>query len=371
MSGYNGTLSVYPGHEMKAIDMAEALRAVSTFSGIVNGCRLTIQDNQLVMTPGWVILGGRVGSFEAPEGSSYITVECPQPTTATSYKIVIVCDLRPSATERPFYIDLRTDYYITNNLQNNTTSDDKFNATQKLKYLTIGSVDVSTAGVPSNLDIQTGHFPEYALVSDKTNLDAAAALETRRHKLVWDCWINYLNRAKCRSAFFRTHTAVGDGLTIPANTTATFRFRQEYGSLVLIMTGDTAPARPQHDPYIILKPDGSVPSIPNAQGAGDAPSTVKQYYADPDDPTKNTNIVQNFYTGQKNLGITGVTISNPSSGASQVDKCVIQSYGIEQANSGGTMVDRYRMVKVRNTGTAAAKIKLSVTCTYVQNIEFP
>lgn len=371
MSGYNGTLSVYPGHEMKAIDMAEALRAVSTFSGIVNGCRLRIQDNQLQMDPGWVILGGRVGSFEAPEGSPYITIECPQPNVATPYKIVIVCDLRPSATERPFYIDLKTDYYITHNLQNNTTSDDKFNATQKLKYLTIGSVDVSTAGVPSNLDTQTGHFPEYALVSDKTNLDAAAALETRRHKLIWDCWINYLNRAKCRSAFFRTHTAVGDGLTIPANTTATFRFRQEYGSLVLIMTGDTAPARPQHDPYIILKPDGSVPSIPNAQGAGDAPSTVKQYYADPDDPTKNTNIVQNFYTGQKNLGITGVTISNPSSGASQVDKCVIQSYGIEQANSGGTMVDRYRMVKVRNTGTAAAKIKLSVTCTYVQNIEFP
>lgn len=370
MSGYNGNLSVYPGHEMKAIDMAEALRAVSTFSGIANGCRLHIESNSLLMEPGWVILGGRVGSFEQPEGETYITIECPQPSQTTDYKILIVCDLRPTSSTRSFYVDLFTDDEISQ-LSQHVVSDDKFNSSQAVKYITIGKVSVSSSGVPSNLDVETGHYPEYAIVSDKRKLEAAAALETRRHKLIWDCWINYLNRAKCRSAFFRMHTAVGDGLTIPAGRTTTFKFRAEYGSLVLVMTGDTPPARPQHDPYIILKPDGTIPSIANAQGAGDAPPTKKEYYVDPDDSTKNTNVVQNFYTGQKNLGITGITISNPSSGAAQVDKCVVQSYYIEQATVGSTQVDRYRVVKVRNTGTAPAKIKLSVTCTYVQIIDFP
>lgn len=368
MSGYSGTLKVFPEAEMSAIDMAEALCGVSTFNGILYGCRITVENNGLYMTPGWVIIGGRVGAFEVEDGATKIQIECPQPNTATEYNIVIICDLANALN--PFYVDLKTDNFLHHtstglDVRVGRTTDAEFNAKRGVRYLTLGKVKVSTQGVPdsSTLDLSTATYPDYAYKTNKTYVDALAKTVDNRW-LVFQAWNYYFQRAKHRSAFFRNGTIVGDGLVIPANSIGTFQFRKEMYydassqshkvSSVLVKSGDTTPTGPTDRAYVVIQPDGTIIK----QGATPAIPTSKTTY-------EGTSIVTSLYTENKCVGIVGVAIASASSSGTQADMCVIQSFGI-----GGTE-DRYTVVKVRNTSSAAAKIKLSVTCLYVQNIDYP
>ena len=364
--GYTGSLKVYPASEMRAIDMAEALRSVSSFNGIIHGCRLSFASGSsgtLLMTPGWVLIGGRVGVFEAPDNQATITLAPPDVSANNTLRyICIVCDL--SNTSNPFYIAFLTNGQYE--ARNTVDASHPFNQMNRSIALKIGEVKVDTNGTFHNLDTSTGKYPDYAIKTDQSNVTALTNVVNSRWTTTSN-WIDYLNRAKFRSAFFRNGTIVADGLTIPANHTSEFMFRKEYQSLVLIKTGNTDPAVPSGTDagkaYIMINPDGTILSGTGKQSAGTAPSTTKEYYKD--SSGNDTSVVKNFYTEQKNVGIVGVKILNATSGGSQGEKCFAQSYYI-----GGTN-DRYVMLRIRNVSSAAAKIRVEVTCLYVQNIEFP
>lgn len=364
MSGYNGDLKVYPATEMLPIDMAEALRAVSNFNGIIQGCRLSIPTGttKLVMTPGWVLIGGRVGSFSAQEGETTCEIELPTVSSnGTERFVCIVCDL--TNYSQPLYIDILDEAGYNSK---NTTGD--FNQTNGSIALKIGKVTINTSGGATALDVATGRYPDYKI---KTGKDYTDTIDTKVDDK-WDvtnAWIQYFKKAKHRSAFFRRTgdcIITADGLTIPANTTSTFKFRPEYGSQVVIKPASGTPTLPSNKPYVYINPDGTFVSTSPNQSAGPSPSTTKTYYND-----RNGNqmsIVSSLYEGQKNCGVVGMKITNAGSGGSQGDKCLPQSwyFGTE-----GQYDTEYLYVKIRNTSSAAAKIRLDVTCLFVQNIDYP
>lgn len=354
-----GVLRVWPEKEMRAVDFAELTKALSTFSGIISGCELNIESNALTMKPGKVLILGRLGTFEPDENDTKITITCPQPSAPSTYYVVIVCDLSNDA--QPFYVDLKTQSGIgALNTRVAQVTDAEFNILQTgVRYLKIASVTVSTSGVPSNLDKTTSNFPQYARVSNATYVDRLENKVDSRWT-VSSAWFQRLERVKHRTAFFRRNDIVANGITIPANSVATFQFRKEYGSQVIIKPSSGDATLPEHTPFIYINPDGSIVSGSGHQSAGDSPSTTKTYY-------EGTSVLSSLYEEWQNYGVVGIRIENASGGA-QANNCCAQSYYMATSGSSGT---EYVFVKVKNSASAQAKIKLTVTCLYIRNIDYP
>lgn len=356
-----GVLRVWPEGEMRAVDMAETLKALSTFSGIIEGCRLDIVNNALVMTPGKVMILGRVGTFEPDEGDTKITITCPNASANnTTYYVVIVCDLNNSST--PFYVDLKTSSQVSalDSRISSGNPDAEFNSRETdVRYLKIASVKVSTTGVPSNLDKTTGNFPQYAIVSNANYVDKLESKVDGRWTIS-SAWFQRFERTKHRTVFFRKNDIVANGITVPANSVATFQFRKEYDSQVIIKPSSGDATLPNDKPFIYINPDGSIVSGSGHQSAGPSPSTAKTYY-------EGTTVLSSLYEEWQNFGIVGIRIENASSGGAQANNCCVQSYYM--ATTGGAA--EYVWVKVKNSASAQAKIKLTVTCLYIRNIDYP
>ena len=358
MSGYNATPKVFPAAEMLAIDMAEAFRALSTFNGRIEGCRLFLEDNALKMDPGRVVIGGRLFSFDLPVGETAITIDLPTMSSAGYRFICVICDL--TDTNHPVKIDLLTQAQFEAKNTVETNKPYEFNTKSKSIALKWGRVKISTAGVASELDTSTSTYPDYVLKSNANYVDNLASIVDSRWN-TFSVWMQRLEKVKHRTAFFRKNNIVANGITIPANSVATFQFRKEYGSKVYIKpdSGDATLPSPSEEAFVYIYPSGGIVPGTGHQGAGPTPSTTKTYY-------EGTTVVSSLYEEWQNYGVVGTRIENASSGGAQGNNCYVQSTYF--ATSGSA---EYLYVVVKNTSSAQAKIKLTTTCLYIRNIDYP
>jgi hypothetical protein len=92
-------IKVFPGKEMKALDMAEALEgAFIAHQCILQGCEVSLRNGKLNVTSGSVIIKGRVATVTGGEIDEY-----PSVSSTSSLLLLAVCDL---AADTPFYIRL-------------------------------------------------------------------------------------------------------------------------------------------------------------------------------------------------------------------------------------------------------------------------
>ncbi len=92
-------IKVFPGKEMKALDMAEALEgAFVTYYCILQGCEVSLNNGKLNVTSGSIIIKGRVAAVTGGEIDEY-----PSVSSTSTLHLLAVCDL---AADTPFYIRL-------------------------------------------------------------------------------------------------------------------------------------------------------------------------------------------------------------------------------------------------------------------------
>ena len=92
-------IKVFPGKEMKALDMAEALEgAFIAHQCILQGCEVSLNNGKLNITSGSIIIKGRVAAVTGGEIDEY-----PSVSSTSSLRLLAVCDL---SADTPFYIRL-------------------------------------------------------------------------------------------------------------------------------------------------------------------------------------------------------------------------------------------------------------------------
>ena len=354
-TGAVGSLKVYPAMEMLAIDMAEALRAAYTFNGVIQGCQLSISEGELRMSPGRVMLGGRLGVFEPDENKSYVTINLPN--SDAKRNICIVCDLRSTSAEGLFFIGLYTNTELTSlNAVCANYTDEEFNTGNGVRYLKIGYVEVSANGQPFNLQNDAKSYPDGVVKTNKNYTDDIGTRELKH----WDtlsAWTNYFKTVRHKIGFFRTYTVTADNLTLAGNALGTFKLCKEMNGQTIVKPSSGNPTFPETAPYIYILPNGT---YNNSYSKG------KQ----PDNPKPNADergIPIGLYNKYVNCGIVGVQISNAKTGGANSTSCVIQSYYIDPADEGKGALT----VVVRNIGSGPAKIKISVTSLFIRDVDYP
>ena len=355
-----GTLKVYPAMEMLAIDMAEALRAAYTFDGIIQGCGIYIENDELRMSPGRIMMGGRLGVFDADSGKTYMTINLPTGHTSQAKRhICVVCDLRATGSANPFYLELLTELQLRDiRAVCASFSDENFNAGRGVRVLDLGYVEVTTGPNPRpvNLSVNPSKYPDNVVKTNKNYTDAVSTRELKH----WDtlsAWTNYFKTVRHKIGFYRNYTVTADNLTIQGNSLGSFKLSKEINGVVIVKPSSGTPAIPATAPYAYINPSG---------GAVISSSKGKL----PDNPNPNVDergIPIGLYNVYANRGIVGIQISNATTGGSNASSCVIQSYYIDPSEeSKGLMT-----VAVRNLGSAPAKIKLSVTSLFVRDVDYP
>lgn len=361
-----GDMKIYPACEIRAVDMAEVLRVAIMFEGerrdgdnkiavnggVIQGCRLDIPNdmtNRIRMTPGRIIIFGRLAEFKAPEGSSYIYLQAPSVSSNnTTCYIVAVCNL--ADPENPFYVSIVTGVGTLNAAANHT-SDSLFNVNNGLRYLRLGTVQVSTSGTFSNLVTNDASYTiksnksyvdsEIGKLSSSTTESITALQEWRSYfKLIADTLVPGSN-----TPFFKTYTSSADGLTLKANTVTTFKFRKEYDSITYL-NAQTVPA--SLNAWINLKADGTVLS----QQADQVPDIIPA-------PSSH-NVPTAIRTKYRHLAICGVLIQNATNGSAGLSNLVLRGFYTDSSN--------HVCVDIKNTGSTAAKFKLSITSLYARDI---
>lgn len=367
----NGAMKIYPAKEMRAVDMAEVIKALTLFEGvrrvestdipvnggIIQGCQISapaLTPTQLRMTPGRILICGRLADFTPPSGN-YFYFTGPVVAETTTCTIVAVCDL--SSPANPFYISIVNGSTLSSlDAAANRTSDEDFNRGNGLRYLRLGTVKVAANGVLSEF---TRNANSYPVKSNKSYLDGVKnelSNSINANDSYSRDWIGYFKDSRHHSDFFTAYRAIGDGLTVNANSTATFKFRAEYGSKVYIR-GTGSDAIPQETwANVFIEPNGTIISQKPDTAIYPSPSLGPNGAP--------TDIVHNKW---KFLGINEIHIENATSGGQYAGGCYIQSYysAAAPASAGG---GSYVCVAIRNTGNATAKIKLTIRSLYVADI---
>lgn len=137
----NADIRIFPAHKLEAVDMAELMNASLLRDGVIQGCGLSIEQNELQIAAGRIIIQGRLAVVSAG------TVERPSDIskTQTCY-LCAVCDL---SAEEPFILAIYTqDQY--NSLMNrvNLYKDGTFNVNEGVAAFKLADITVDpTIGV--------------------------------------------------------------------------------------------------------------------------------------------------------------------------------------------------------------------------------
>ena len=419
MPEYLNTASdrIFPTREMKAIDMAEVIRAAVIEDGIIQGCRLTNSGGKIWMDPGRVLIHGRLGLFEPhpeyvdPQSGTTVnagsedteTSICIKSPPASEYSgwskdaerfICVVYDPRRADTLDQMYIKMLAKSTITTmqalemfDSEHTQNYDANFNARDYGAVIKIAKVMIShTDGSAYDLDVNTVTY-SYGLKSNKSlftnEINNFKTRENNRFDLLKkrDSALATANGdsypARHQLAFFRNSTVTLDGIVINATSSVTLTFRRELGSKVLLYDEDkTKPAAPTGDNakngWIILKRTKAGAFTVDSESACVDPRI------EPNDSAKETVQGQTFYKALNapmiHRGIVGIRISNASGdGGKGSANCVLQSYWSDiYSNSNWATLDwrGHIYVMIRNLGSSAAKIKLEVTSLYVRNTDY-
>jgi hypothetical protein len=163
---------------------------------------------------------------------------------------------------------------------------------------------------------------------------------------------------------FATKLINADGLNLPANTSGTFVFRKEYDGVLHIFTpsgtgADTIPYIP--GPSIVLDKRYAY----NGRSTGTNPGIMADI--DPAEVTPSQqydskyHIPINVNDKKVHFGIVGVQIDNATKNGAGAANCVLQSYYTDS---------KHVIIKIRNTGSTAAVLKIGVRSLYIVDPDF-
>lgn len=135
----NADIRIYPDKELKAVDMAVMLDALSVTDGVIQGCDVTLTSGHLHIEDGRILIKGRLGVVTAGD------IEIPTLAASATCRLLAVCDL---AIDSPFYLSLfpATEYDA---LVERCEAITDFNAMNGVAFIELGQaeVDASTGTV--------------------------------------------------------------------------------------------------------------------------------------------------------------------------------------------------------------------------------
>lgn len=358
----NAEIVIFPAQEISALDMAELMDAALLRDGILQGCELSVDsDHELQITSGRMIIKGRLaivtaGQIDRPEGIL---------TSQTCY-VTAICDL---TGENPFTIEMLKQGEHSD-LVNRAAdyTDASFNVNNGVAIFELGTTTVDptvgvTAFTPIATDQRLAKNRAAITAGVQKDLNSQIALENQ-HWEKHELWRQQIARRWHKRSNFATNLINADGLNLPANTSGTFVFRKEYDGTLYIFKpsgsgADSIPSIP--GPSIVLdkryayngRATGTNPGImADTDPVEVAPS--QQY-----DPEYHIPI--NVNDKKVHFGIVGVQIDNATSGGAGSANCVLQSYYTDS---------KHVIIKIRNTGSTAAVLKISVRSLYIVDPDF-
>lgn len=325
----DGLIKIYPGSELKAVDMAELMKASLLSDGILQGCRLSLNsaNTAVHMTSGRIVIFGRLAEFA--EGD--LTPPTVTSDGVTCY-ICAVCDL--SNTSRPFYVDILTASGKSDlDTAVETVPDDEFfNVSFGTRYLVLGTVTVSTAGTLSNLNTDANNYP---IKSNKKVIDTRIA--TIDHSLGdHQSHLSWLDRRRWSKSKIITRNVVYPFVTVQPNSREGVTINLSYGTTYeASISGGIATVveHPNHEDQPI--------GVPDAYGR----------VLDTDDR-------------HRLIGISGITFGSPTVGTAQaVSKCVLAGWNINTTpTTEGSVHNGY--VYIYNTSSTVAQLSVTVRGLY-------
>lgn len=399
---------IYPNKEMKAIDMAELIRATLIGDGVIQGCRLSKEqdDSMLMMTPGRVVIGGRLAIFEphADDQTNYpgdtatkINIPFPDDSASSNFQryICVVYDPTQSGNADKAYIKLLTATEINalETQQNgpfNPTGHNSwdFNVDSMARIIQLGYVEINYRTMKIvTLDTtraSTGHTNSYPIIWNQRYVDNEIAKFKSREdiRLTWLRQVNVSqDLTQHKSTWFKTHVLVIDGLSLEKTATTILKLSKEYGSRVIFQPDTGAASIPENVPYTLITKKGAyVKSGYKPTGGSEQswsnPRTAAEYYdkVSGDDYPQN---LKNVNTVELHRGIVGVRIINATDGGSGSANCIVQSFGADpQGFPGSTNIPKtidwrgFMYVAIRNLGSSIAKVRVEITSLYVTNTAF-
>lgn len=364
----DGIAKIYPAKEMKAVDMAELMKAALMFNGVLHGCKIEVVSNRLRMSPGRIVIFGRLAEFAPSSGESYLYFDAPSVSARTKFVICAISDLNDSSNS--FYISLLgpSAYNSLVAEVSGDPTDENYNTVGGKRFVRLGEVYYDTSGTPSSLNVSATDFPSGQPRSNNVVLqDYRASLNDK--DATYMAWIRYLNKARHHRGFFKTKTVNIDGVIIPANTSGLFAFRKEYNADVQVLDESSGIIPLPVVPTTLFWKRSAYKNNGIGQAnegkawaedsAGQQSQIVPSNTYDHGAPV-NINEEDSYKIW---FGIVGVQIDNATSGGAGSANCVLQGFYQYDTN--------HIAVKVRNTGSTAATVKIAVRSLYIQDIDFP
>ena len=359
----NAEIRVYPSKEIDDLDFAELMDAALLRDGTLQGCGLSLNTttHEVEIASGRMVIKGRLavvtaGQIARPEGI----------TTKQTCYITAACDL---TAENPFTIQMLKggDHTALVNRAANY-SETTFNISNGVWIYEMATVKVDpSVGVieltPIATDQRSGKNRMAISSSVQKDLNSQVALENE-HWEKHELWRQQFARRWHMRSNFATKLINADGLNLPANTSGTFVFRKEYDGVLHIFTpsgtgADTIPYIP--GPSIVLDKRYAY----NGRSTGTNPGIMAD--TDPAEVTPSQqydskyHIPINVNDKKVHFGIVGVQIDNATKNGAGAANCVLQSYYTDS---------KHVIIKIRNTGSTAAVLKISVRSLYIVDPDF-
>lgn len=339
----NADIRIFPASELSDLDMAELMDAALIDNGVLQGCELSVNGNELLIASGRLIIKGRLavvtsGQIERPNGV----------LSRQTCHVCAVCDLN---ADPPFTIvNLRQGDYDTLVSRAAGYSDTEFNVGSGVAIFELGtSVVDPTVGVVSVAPVTANsgkNLPrldaKIATVNQRiddsnTEIEKVKANGTTSTSLAsLNSWVNYLKKRSHKVTKFISETKQVAGITVAAGGVTTVRFRKERGSKTYVMSGGGGSAVIDNTiAELWIKPDGTVIDQHGASGTGYI--EAKDSYGVP------TTINNIDWTA---FGILGVGVSGTNA-----NNCVVNAFGIS---------GNYAYVRLRNIGSAKATLTVAI-----------
>lgn len=326
-------IKVAPGKEMLALDMAEALDAAMIYSGIVQGCDFTYENQRLAMDSGRIIIKGRIGVV-----TGGLIEDFPTLSTETDCNLLAVCDLR---AETPFYIRFFTDAEF-DALRTAADQITDFNAGNGVAWVTLGTGKIN----PATQRI-TAWTPSASGTTKNTDLTAYRALQTTVQNNqtsiteLLNKWVTYIqNRLFSAGYFVTAEDIVVPACRLAAGEAKAFTCPAVRGSTVTATAIDnrteTIPQIPSYNPT----PVDGVPTVIDNNSA---------------------RYVAKAFSGIMLANSTFVPRGSSQAAGKNSANCVLRGFGFT-----GTERSRKGYIYVKNVGTAEAIIDIHVSFMFVR-----
>ena len=212
----NAEIRIFPAHKLEAVDMAVLMDASLIRDGVVQGCELTIEQNELQIATGRLMIHGRMGVVTAGQ--------IDRPTSISSTQTCYLCAVCDLSAEEPFTIGIytATEYNALLDRAKLYTGD-KFNANDGVAAFKMADVTVNPSkGVTAITQNENWSAKNVRGLDPYSNI-------VNKNRSLSDSRYGYLkHRVYAGSKFFHWAFEIPQR-TIAAGARATFTSKNRYG----------------------------------------------------------------------------------------------------------------------------------------------